>query len=54
MKQSDYIYFVERNVHGAWVVYGELGIRQYYYHTKAESIREYVAECKQTIFIEER
>ena len=21
--------FVEKNIHGAWVVYGELGIRQY-------------------------
>lgn len=22
--------FVERNIHGAWVVWGDLGIRQYY------------------------
>lgn len=33
--------FVEKNVHGAWVIYGELGIRQYYYYTKAEAIRQY-------------
>ena len=24
------IHFTERNIHGAWVVYGELGVRQYY------------------------
>lgn len=26
--------FVERNIHGAWVVWGDLGIRQYYGYTK--------------------
>lgn len=24
------IYFVEKNIHGAWVVYGLLGVKQYY------------------------
>lgn len=32
------VYFVERNIHGAWVVYGTIGIRQYYYYTKGEAI----------------
>lgn len=31
------VYFMEKNVHGAWVVYGELGVRQYYYYTKKGS-----------------
>lgn len=28
------IYFMEKNIHGAWVVYGVAGIKQYYYYTK--------------------
>ena len=27
------IYFMEKNIHGAWVVYGVAGIKQYYYYT---------------------
>ena len=33
--------FVERNIHGAWVVWGDLGIRQYYGYTKKESMKKY-------------
>lgn len=40
--------FVEKNIHGAWVVYGVLGIRQYYYYTKKEAIRLYKEEAKNT------
>ena len=40
------IYFVERNIHGAWVVYGVDGIKQYYYCTKAEAIRKYKEDCR--------
>jgi len=36
---------VERNVHGAWVIWGEIGIRQYYYYTKKEAMRLYREEC---------
>lgn len=36
---------VERNVHGAWVIWGDIGMRQYYY-TKREAIARYRAECK--------
>ena len=39
-----YIDFVERNIHGAWVVWGYMGIRQYYGYTKAEAIRKYKDE----------
>ena len=42
--------FVERNIHGVFVVWGALGIRQYYYYTKAEAMKmyrdEYVKERK--------
>lgn len=46
---SGIIHFVEKNVHGAWVVYGADGIKQYYGYTKAEAIRLYKEDCK-TIF----
>ena len=39
------INFVERNIHGAWVVWGVLGIRQYYGYTKAEVIQMYKDEA---------
>ena len=48
------IYFSEKNIHGAWVVYGALGIRQYYGYTKAESERRYKEECNRTIVINKR
>lgn len=38
--------FVEKNIHGAWVVWGDIGIRQYYYYTKKEAMRMYREECK--------
>ena len=40
------IYFVEKNVHGAWVIYGTDGVKQYYYYTKTEAIRKYKADSK--------
>ena len=39
------VYFMEKNVHGAWVVYGELGVRQYYYYTKKEARRRYIEDA---------
>ena len=39
--------FVEKNIHGAWVIYGELGIRQYYYYTKAQAIKLYRGEASE-------
>lgn len=50
---SDCIFYVERNIHGAWAVCGLLGIRQYYDYTKAEAIQKYIAECKRTLLVEE-
>ena len=44
------IHFIEQNIHGAWVIYGILGIRQYYYYTKNQAIQQYREECNKTIF----
>lgn len=44
------IFFVEQNIRGAWVIYGRLGLKQYYYYTKAEAIERYKAECKKKLF----
>lgn len=40
-KMIDLVWMVERNIHGAWVVYGACGIKQYYYCTKTEAKRKY-------------
>ena len=46
---TGYILAVERNVHGAWVIYGALGVKQYYYYTKQQAIDLYKAECDKKI-----
>lgn len=50
-KMRNCVYFMEKNVHGAWVVYGEMGVRQYYYYTKKEARRRYIEECQATLFV---
>lgn len=47
----DVIYFVEKNIRGAWVVWGVIGIHQYYGYTKREAMRMYVEECSKKIFV---
>lgn len=42
------ILFTVRNIRGAWVVYGDLGVRQYYGYSKRESERRYRKECRRT------
>lgn len=37
---------VEKNIRGAWVIWGDIGMRQYYYYTKREAMALYRAECK--------
>lgn len=46
------IYLVEKNIHGAWVVYGDLGVRQYIGYTKAQAVKLYKAECRKKVFVE--
>ena len=43
------IYFTEKNIYGAWVVYGLIGVKQYYGYTKRESERRYREQVKQEI-----
>ena len=42
---------VEKNVHGAWVIYGNIGIRQYYYYTKKQAMDMYREEAAKTNFV---
>ena len=48
------IYFMERNIRGAWVVYGVIGIKQYYYYTKVQARQMYIDECKKTYFVNKK
>lgn len=45
------IFFVEKNIRGAWAVYGLAGIRQYYGYTKQEAIAKYREECRTQVFV---
>lgn len=40
---------MEKNIHGAWVVYGIDGIKQYYGYTKAQARKMYIENAN--IFI---
>jgi len=42
------INFVEKNIRSAWVIWGQLGIRQYYGYTKSRSIEMYKDEYWKT------
>ena len=48
------IYFMEKNVHGAWVIYGLLGVKQYYYYTKEMARQMYIEEYNKTYFVNEK
>lgn len=43
------IYFSERNIHGGWTIFGQIGVKQYYGYTKSEAEAAYRAECSRTI-----
>lgn len=43
------IYFVKKNIHGAWVIYGRIGIKQYYGYTKKQAEKLYRNEVRQKI-----
>lgn len=53
LKASDIIYMIERNGHGAWVVYGILGVKQYYDYTKMQAREKYIDEARATVFVNE-
>lgn len=44
------IWLIEKNIHGAWVIWGVLGIRQYYYYTKKEAKALYLKEVSERLF----
>lgn len=44
------VFFVQRNIRGAWAIYGALGVRQYYGYTKEQAIKKYREECRNTLF----
>lgn len=44
---NGYIFFAEQNIHGAWVVYGSEGVKQYYGYTKAQAIEKYKKSYKE-------
>lgn len=39
------VLIVKRNIRGAWVIYGSLGVRQYYGYTKEIAVRKYKEEA---------
>lgn len=47
------IHFIEQNIHGAWVIYGALGVRQYDGYTKSQAVAKYKEECKKNLFYNE-
>ena len=50
MKSMDKdVFIVEKNVRGAWVIYGALGVRQYYGYSKAEAVKKYREAVKEQI-----
>lgn len=42
------IFMTEKNIHGAWVIYGMLGVRQYYGYTKKKAETKYREEYNRT------
>lgn len=41
MPEKAKVFFIDRNVHGAWVVYGSEGVKQYYGCTKEQARKQY-------------
>lgn len=44
------IFLIEQNIRGAWVIYGRLGVRQYYGYSKKEAEKRYLEECAKILF----
>ena len=41
MSEKAKVYFIDKNVHGAFVVYGSEGVKQYYGYTKSQALEAY-------------
>lgn len=46
------VFFMERNIHGAWVVYGAYGVKQYYGYTKSQERKLYLESDR--IFVNQK
>jgi len=49
--RNRHIYFMGRNHQGAWVIYGVLGVRQYYYYTEKRAWELYMNEVKKRLSV---
>ena len=38
------VYLIEKNIQGAWEIYGNIGIKQYRY-TKRKALKLYINDC---------
>ena len=38
------IYFIRKTFQGAWQIWGNIGVRQYFYYTKKQAIEDYKKE----------
>lgn len=47
---DDDIWMIERNIHGAWVIYGVIGVKQYYYYTKKEAEALYRQQISESLY----
>lgn len=47
------IYHVKKNGRGAWVIYGVLGVKQYYYFNREQAIVSYREEAEKNVFVRE-
>lgn len=45
------LFFSERNIHGGWTVYGQIGVRQYYGYTKKEAEAAYRAAARANLIV---
>lgn len=51
---KSYITFVEKNIHGAWVVYGDIGFRQYYGYSERAARRLYNEEAAKKVLVHQK
>lgn len=42
------IFFIEKNIRGAWVVYGDIGVKKYCGYTKTQAKEKYRNEAWRT------
>ena len=52
MTTKGYIYFIEKNFRGGWVVQGQIGVHQFYGYSKKEAEERYKNECREKLFYE--